>query len=230
MLGENMHPCLSTVLAWLQKNEWLALWVEGLALLAIFFWDRKDHKEDHKETIEQMKIMSRNAVAAETAANAAKRSAEVAEMALKVVERADVMLDAVSLTMRTAQALHTNVPLSPYSRVSMELRNFGRTRADNVRCNINLIIPGVEQSERVPPDPFVIGPGASQTVMFRTFKESLTEKTYKDIESGAIDLKFAGTVSYEDIFGESHSVTCKGLLDPHTGNFFLGERDPRKES
>ena len=55
-------------------------------------------------------------------------------------------------------------------------------------------------------------------------------RTYEDIASGKIDLKFAGTVSYEDIFGESHTISCRGILDPQTGNFFLGDSDPRKES
>jgi hypothetical protein len=71
------YSALFTVLAWLRANEWLALWVEGLALLAIFIWDRKDHREDHDETIEQMKVMSRNAGAAEVAAKAAKDNIEL---------------------------------------------------------------------------------------------------------------------------------------------------------
>jgi hypothetical protein len=79
-----MYSALLTVLGWLKANEWLALWVEGLALLAIFIWDRKDHREDHAETIEQMKVMSRNAVAAEIAAEAAKLSAEATMESVKL--------------------------------------------------------------------------------------------------------------------------------------------------
>ena len=88
-----MCPAPLAAIDWFKLSDSVALWLEGLALLAIFFWDRKDHKEDHKETIDQMKIMSRNAVAAEIAANAVKKSAEVAETALKAVEGADVLLD-----------------------------------------------------------------------------------------------------------------------------------------
>jgi hypothetical protein len=214
---------------WLKVTDSVAIWLEGIALMLIFFWDRKDHKEDHHETIDQMKIMSRSADAAEKAANAAKKSAEVAEMALKIVERADVLLNAASLTMVTAQATHTNTPLSPYSRVSLEFRNFGRTRADNVICLVKLIIPGVPES--VPPrEPFVLGPGATQTVTFQPFKQTLTEKTYKDIESGAIELKFPGILNYQDIFGESHGIACKGILDPRTGKFILGDTNPLKDT
>lgn len=147
-------------------------------------------------------------------------------MALKLGERADVLLNAVALTMDPT-VLSTNSGINIYSRVSMEFKNFGRTRAQNVRCLIGLIIPGVP--ENVPPrEPFILGPGATQLLTFEQFSATMTQKTYEDIVSGVIDLKFAGTVTYEDIFGESHSITCRGLLDPKTGRFLLGDVDPRK--
>jgi hypothetical protein len=173
-----------------------------------------------------MSLMQRQAAATETAANAAKKSAEVAEMALKLGERADVLLNAVALTMDPT-VLSTNSAINIYSRVNMEFKNFGRTRAQNVRCLIGLIIPGVP--ETVPPrEPFILGPGATQLLTFEQFSATMTQKTYQDIAGGVIDLKFAGTVTYEDIFGESHSITCRGLLDPKTGRFLLGDVDPRK--
>jgi len=170
--------------------------------------------------------MQKQALASETAANAAKKSAEVAEMALKLAERADVLLNAVSLTVDPT-VVSTDGPINPHSRVSLELKNFGRTRAQNVACRIGLVIPGVPES--VPPrELFILGPGAAQLVLFQTFKETLTKKTYEDIASGGIDLKIAGTVTYEDIFGESHTIACKGVLDPRTGHFIMGDTDPRK--
>jgi hypothetical protein len=42
--------------SFLRNNEWIALWVEGLALVAIFFWGRKDAKADHEETLEQIRL------------------------------------------------------------------------------------------------------------------------------------------------------------------------------
>jgi hypothetical protein len=229
-----MDPIFSTTFSWLKAHEQsLAIWLEGLALVAIFGLELKeylrqgaDRIEQHQETLKQMEIMQRQAAGTETAANAAKKSAEVAEMALKLAERGDVLLNAVSLTMDPT-VVSTNTAIHPYSRVSMEFKNFGRTRAQNVRCLIGLVIPGVP--ETVPPrEPFILGPGATQLLTFETFKATLTQKTYEDIASGVIDLKFAGTVSYEDIFGESHTITCRGLLDPKTGRFLLGDTDPRK--
>ena len=80
-----LPTALSAALAWLKANESLALWLEGLALLLIFFWDRKDHKEDHQETIEQMKVMSRNAVATEMAAKAALDSSKATSRGMEIL-------------------------------------------------------------------------------------------------------------------------------------------------
>jgi hypothetical protein len=91
---------------------------------------------------------------------------------------------------------------------------------------IGLIIPGVPDTTP-PQEPFILGPGATQLLTFEQFSATMTQQTYQDIAGGVTDLKFAGTVTYEDIFGESHSITCKGLLDPKTGRFLLGDVDPR---
>jgi hypothetical protein len=41
---------------WFSNHEWLAIWLEGVALLAIFIWDRKDARSSHKETMAQLEI------------------------------------------------------------------------------------------------------------------------------------------------------------------------------
>src|SRR6266436_332529 len=65
-----------SALNWLDSHQYLALWLEGIALLAIFFWDRFDASQQHKQTLAQMEIMQNQARATETAANAANKSAE----------------------------------------------------------------------------------------------------------------------------------------------------------
>jgi len=44
------------IFSFLKNNEWIALWVEGLALVAIFIWDRRDAKNQHKETLRQIEL------------------------------------------------------------------------------------------------------------------------------------------------------------------------------
>jgi len=44
------------VLCWLTKYEAVAVWLEGIALILIFAWDRRDANRDHKETVAQLKV------------------------------------------------------------------------------------------------------------------------------------------------------------------------------
>ncbi len=46
----------SAFLDWLTKYEAVAVWLEGIALVFIFFWDRIDSNRDHTETVAQLKI------------------------------------------------------------------------------------------------------------------------------------------------------------------------------
>src|SRR6266478_4002420 len=41
---------------WLTTYEAVAVWLEGIALVAIFIWDRRDANRDHKETVAQLGI------------------------------------------------------------------------------------------------------------------------------------------------------------------------------
>jgi hypothetical protein len=54
---------LETILCWLHKYESLAIWLEGIALVAIFVLDwrnradqRRDREEQHEETVAQLKV------------------------------------------------------------------------------------------------------------------------------------------------------------------------------
>src|SRR5258708_29403832 len=44
---------------WFDSHQYLALWIEGIALLAIFIWDRIDASQQHKQTLAQMDAMRR---------------------------------------------------------------------------------------------------------------------------------------------------------------------------
>jgi len=41
---------------WVKASDPIALWVEGIALVLIFIWDRIDANRGHQETIAQLKI------------------------------------------------------------------------------------------------------------------------------------------------------------------------------
>jgi hypothetical protein len=47
---------MTPFLDWLTKYEAVAVWLEGIALVAIFIWDRVDANHDHTETLAQLGI------------------------------------------------------------------------------------------------------------------------------------------------------------------------------
>lgn len=61
---------------WFSTHEWVAIWLEGIALVAIFIWDRFDSAGQHKQTLAQLKIAQDQVAEAIRAADAAKTQAE----------------------------------------------------------------------------------------------------------------------------------------------------------
>jgi len=86
-----MREFLGALAAWLKNHESLAIWLEGIALVAIFYLDwrerrdqRKERKTQHEETAtqlaasqKQVEAAIKSADAAIEAALAAKKSAEI---------------------------------------------------------------------------------------------------------------------------------------------------------
>ncbi len=132
-----MCSVLSATPTWLDSHQYLALWIEGIALLLIFGWDRWDSHQQHKQTLAQMTIMQNQARAAETAANAANKSAE----ALINSERAWVIAELAPQAARFGDHWCRFVgkgyaSLSPeeiragyHLRYKLKLTNMGRTPA-----------------------------------------------------------------------------------------------------
>jgi hypothetical protein len=129
----------SAVLAWLAAHEQsLAIWLEGLALVAIFGLELKEYRrqgreriEQHNESVAQMKIM-------QSQADAANKSAE----ALINSERAWVIAELIPQAVRTSGNHWCRVIGSSYVSMSAEeilrghhlrynlkLTNMGRTPA-----------------------------------------------------------------------------------------------------
>ncbi len=165
---------------------------------------------------EQAGIMERQTKATETAANAAQKSAEIAEMALKLADRADVLLESAGLTHHP----NSGSVLTGYSSALFRFKNFGRTRAVNVKFAVSL---SVSETHSSPPpiEPVVLGADAHQTVRFPQFREWMTEKTFTGISKGEIPLTFQSRVTYEDIFGDSHIAENGGTYMPENDRFRL---------
>jgi hypothetical protein len=146
---------------------------------------------------------------------AAKRSAEFAQKAVVVSERADILLDAASIVPLLANGI-----IGPDSRLKLQYKNFGRTRARDVRFKVQMEIPAINLPNAVQEHPpMVMGAGQDQTITFQTFRECLTEITFKQIVQGKIELRFIALVTYEDVFGGLHTTRDAGLFDTRTMAF-----------
>ncbi len=120
---------LTALASWLSTHEYIAIWAEGAALVAIFIWDRFDSRADNRHTIAQLKI------AQEQVANlqASTQSVINAERAWVVPElRPNARLFADGSYYR----LNTSVPLSTEDVLAgkhlwywLTLTNMGKTPA-----------------------------------------------------------------------------------------------------
>jgi hypothetical protein len=145
-------------------------------------------------------------------ASAAKNSAATAEKALRLTERADVLLEGASMIYDPL----TN-KLDGNSRVALRFKNFGRTRANKVIIQADLIFPDDVQMTRgkAPPSPvIVLGAGGEQSVPFQKFRDALNKTTFEGIANGMIKLRFTASVTYEDVFGSAHSCLYTGTFLP----------------
>src|SRR5260221_14688171 len=76
---------------WLQASEPIAVWLEAIALIAIFFLDWKERKENRKERQEQHEENAAQLRVAQSQAEATKKSADAAtEAALAAKKSAEI--------------------------------------------------------------------------------------------------------------------------------------------
>ena len=71
---------IEPVINWLKAYEFIAIWLEGIALVAIFVLDwkerrdqRKDREQQHKETLAQLKVSQKQVEAAQEQVEAAQK-------------------------------------------------------------------------------------------------------------------------------------------------------------
>ena len=204
-------------------SNW-ALVVTGFGGIAVGIYTLKYIASQARVMRHQSVVLRYQTKATQRAAEAAVRSADVAEKALILAERADVLIDSVGLV-TDIPGISFPHPLNPYAHLIVVFKNFGRTRAENVQCLLRIIIPGVPESEPVRQS-FSLGAGGTQRVAFETFKATLTKETYDQVASGKIAMRFSGVATYNDIFKGFHTLECRGILDPKTGTFLLGENLP----
>jgi hypothetical protein len=140
-----VYSVLSATPNWLDSHQYLALWIEGIALLLIFAWDRWDSHQQHKQTLAQMEIMQSQARATETAANAANKSAEPlinSERAWIIAELVPICVEFGGLWSRPVGSIWATLSDEEilngvHMRHKLKLTNMGRTPAHILRYRVS---------------------------------------------------------------------------------------------
>jgi hypothetical protein len=162
---------LSNLFCWLKAHESLAVWLEGIALVAIFFWDRLDNRSAHKETLKQLAIMQSQADAAKDSAEAAQANAEAAKLSAQAVLNSERAWVEIKIGSRDQPDDEDELPSVRYGlfECSVQIENHGRTIAhvESVRIGADTV------NEPLPQEPSnftlrnlhsVLGSGQKETV------------------------------------------------------------------
>jgi hypothetical protein len=169
----------------------------------VVIWRQKTVMDGQlSEMREARKQTDKLIAASKESADAAKKSADTAEMALRLSERADILLDEAGLS--------TGQDITTQSDVVVQFKNFGRTRAKNVTFTFNLAVAGAPKSQKKM-GPMILGSGATQSVMFNLF-ESVVDLSR--IMRNEAEMTFDGKVTYTDVFDFSHTTHASGTFDP----------------
>jgi hypothetical protein len=210
---------------WLDSHQYLALWIEGIALLLIFAWDRWDSHQQHKQTLAQMGIMQRQAdlidgqtavlkesvsvakdgaEAAKANAEAARLNAEAAKNMLELTvskERARLRVEVKALDLSIAGYLaHT---------VEYTVRLYGTTEARVIESGAEAYLhnsaePPTDKNSLMMPIGLeqVLSP-QSPTVTKSAFlmpKIKLDKADVDGINERKSFVHFRGFIKYRDVF------------------------------
>jgi hypothetical protein len=206
--------------SWLKDYEFVAVWLEGIALVAIFVLDwcerrdqRKERRQQHRETAEQLSVAIRSADAAKASADAFINS-----------ERAWVMADIEHDSDKWSEHPKRNgVRIVSGSGAGgdticfyaqLVCRNEGRSPAwiDERRARFEIVDslptkPSLESAQFVEVGPTPLGSGSPP------HKDEWTAIAKGHIQTGQMAVVY-GIVNYRDIFGRPRQTTFGYRITP----------------
>ncbi len=141
------------------------------------------------------------------------------ELADRLTQRADVLLDQIGIKPRPNPCY-----LTDGTEISIIFKNFGPTRANDVRTTVDLSMPGVTKKAHVaaPPMPAsVVAAGDQLTVTFPPLGMAFESAVLAKASKGDIPLRFDATVEYTDVFGTRHHTAYGGIYYGPAGSFVV---------
>jgi hypothetical protein len=153
---------------------------------------------------------------AETAA----RAAQLAQDALFLTERADILLDGVTVS--------TYPEFTGDTVFRVVFKNFGRTRGNRVEISASLsFVPEVTTlvKDDRPRTSGVLGAGKTSKSAFHLIRDRMTEETFESITQGNLVLRFEAEARYFDVFGAPHHTKCSGTFMPDRCSFRIDHQE-----
>jgi hypothetical protein len=201
--------------SWLREYEPFAIWLEGIALVLIFIWDRIEGNQQYVETLRQLKVAEDQAAAMQLSARAAINA------------------------QRPWLVVHWNNVSGTSGMFSFTCRNSGRTPAKivSISARDRYVLLSPEKLELPPdysfsiagPDLKIISPDDSFAIG-TVIPEVLIQNNGKieSVNGGAEYFIYYGQVTYRDtLYPEStneglHHTTFCFVYEPDKKRFFRG--------
>ena len=183
---------------WLSNHEWLAIWLEGVALVLIFVWDRIDANGEHQERMAQIEITRQQAEAARLSAQSVMNS-----------ERAWVTVG-LRWSAR-GRVLYSSNPSATTTQASLvlDIRNDGRTPAWIKSISIGMEISGRQKQPEGTLTQYIEPVAAGQS------REIELVVACPDKPQQNENLNLHVKIHYRDIF-ESRDMVLEFIINPHT--------------
>lgn len=163
----------------------------------------------------QTGILDGGLVESRRAAEAAIKSAETADRHLLLTQRADVLVAGIAIVNAVGQ------PMGPDTMIKVTFKNYGPTRASNVRLFTRL-----QYAEFASADPapvldcaITVGAGESQAASFGKLSACMSGETFNAIMAGDMPLKVVGVATYLDVFGRTHTTRSTASFRPDLTGF-----------
>jgi hypothetical protein len=143
-------------------------------------------------------------------ADAAESAAKTAELSLKIGERPYLWAPAM--------IPQSSFPSKERVQIDIQIYNYGKTPAMDVHPAFNVFINDMKIPRKTDDKgQGILPPGATLTDPFWITPDN--EAVFRDVESGKSKFSIRGTITYTDVFQDSHITEVCSLFNPQDQKF-----------
>jgi hypothetical protein len=211
-----MCAFLGALAEWLKTNESVAVWLEGIALVAILALDwreridqRKERHEQHKETAAQLAASQKQVEAAIRSADAATASAAAATATIKLMRRISRKELRARVFVLGAKRLGMTSGPGPFD-AEITIKNFGKIPAYRCTYRVAIILatnPVPEDQipalQRTGQEPRIVLPPEGEVTVIKTLPlDTFSNTQHTQVGQGSFAVYIHGEILYRDGFGK----------------------------